>query len=101
MPIYVALLKHGYQNFSFTSTLSMNSVTLIKITPTAWEKLEVYSPEYNILKTHGSPIRESGWKHSEATIESIRLLAKKRMESPEFLTKLSEAQSSSIGVEVI
>jgi hypothetical protein len=61
---------------------------------------EVYSPEYNILNTPGSPSRGSGWKHSEATIENMRIAASKTFKSPEFLTKLSKGQSSGIKVEV-
>lgn len=59
---------------------------------------EVYSPEYNILKTPGSPSRGSGWKHSEAAIENMRTAALKR--SPETLAKLSASQSMKIKVEV-
>ena len=59
---------------------------------------EIYSPEYNILKTPGSPDRGSGWRHSEATIENMRVIASNR--SPEFLDKLSKNNSSSIAVEV-
>ena len=36
------------------------------------------SPEYNILKTPGSPDRGKGWRHSEATVEKIRIAAKKK-----------------------
>jgi len=61
---------------------------------------EVYSPEYNILKTPGSPDRGSGWTHSEATLENMRIAASKTFKSPEFLTKLSKGQSSGIEVEV-
>lgn len=62
---------------------------------------EVYYPEYNILKTSGSPARGSGWTHSEATIESMRIAVYKRFKSSEFLTKLSKGQYTGIGVEVI
>lgn len=85
MPICVAKLKHGYQNFSLTILEFCDLNSLI-------------SKEKHFFEVY-SPVRESGWKHSEATIESIRVLAK-RMESPEILAKLSAAQSSSIGVEV-
>nr|QBM31561.1 hypothetical protein [Arthrobotrys musiformis] len=97
MPICVALLKHGYQNFSFTILEFCDIDNLL-----TREKhfFEIYSPEYNILKIPGSPVRGFGWKHSEATIESMRESAKKRMKSPKILAKLSEYQSSSIKVEV-
>ena len=97
MPICVALLKYGYHNFS---------VTILKICYMGTDSLiyrekdffEVYSPEFNILKTPGSPSRGSGWKHSEASIEKIRIAAYKR--SPETLAKLSAVQPTSIKVEV-
>lgn len=61
---------------------------------------ELYSPEYNILEYPGSPSRGSGWKHSEGSIENMRIAASKRSKSPEILAKLSAAQYNSIGVEV-
>ena len=59
MPICVVLLKYGYHNFS---------VTILKIYDMGTDSLiyrekdffEVYSLEYNILKTPGSPLRGSG-----------------------------------------
>nr|ATI20588.1 GIY-YIG endonuclease [Ophiognomonia clavigignenti-juglandacearum] len=98
MPIYVALLKYGYHNFTLTILDFCDMDSLM-----SREKyfFEVYSPEYNILKTPGSPDRGSGWKHSEATIENMRVAANKRSESSEFLAKLSKGQSSGIKVEVI
>ena len=97
MPIYAALLKYGYHNFSLTVLEICDTDSLV-----SREKhfFEVYSPEYNILKTPGSPSRGSGWKHSEATIENMRAAANIRSQSPENLAKLSAAQSSSIKVEV-
>jgi len=97
MPINVALLKYGYTNFSFTILEICDRDSLM-----SREKhfFEVYSPEYNILKTPGSPSRGSGWTHSEATIESMRIAASKTFKSPEFLTKLSKGQSTGIEVEV-
>jgi GIY-YIG catalytic domain len=57
MPINVALLKYGYTNFSLTILEICNQDSLM-----FREKhfFEVYSPEYNILKTPGSPDRGSG-----------------------------------------
>lgn len=97
MPISVALLKYGYTNFSLTILEICDKDSLM-----SREKhfFEVYSPEYNILKTPGSPSRGSGWKHSEATIENMRIAASKKLESLEFLTKLSKSQPSGIEVEV-
>lgn len=57
MPIYVALLKYGYHNFSLT-ILEFCDVNII--TSRENHYFEVYSPEYNILKTAGSPSRGSG-----------------------------------------
>lgn len=97
MPINVALLKYGYTNFSLTILEICDKDSLM-----SREKhfFEVYSPEYNILKTPGSPDRGSGWTHSEATLENMRIAASKTFKSPEFLTKLSKGQSSGIEVEV-
>ena len=57
MPINVALLKYGYTNFSLTILEICDKDSLM-----SREKhfFEVYSPEYNILKTPGSPARGSG-----------------------------------------
>ena len=98
MPINVALLKYGYTNFSLTILEICDKDSLM-----SREKhfFEVYSPEYNILKTPGSPSRGSGWTHSEATIENMRRAAAKTFKSPEFLAKLSKGQSSGIEVEVV
>ena len=97
MPINLALLKHGYHNFIFTILEICDINNLL-----SREKhfFEVYSPEYNILKTPGSPNRGSGWKHSEATYEKMRINAHKRWKSPEYLANMSKSQSSSIKVEV-
>jgi len=97
MPINVALLKYGYHNFSFTVLEVCDKDSLM-----SREKhfFEVYSPEYNILKTPGNPSRGSGWRHSEATIENMRIAASKTFKSSEFLTKLSKGQDSGIEVEV-
>jgi len=97
MPINRSLLKHGYQNFSLTILEFCDMDSLV-----SREKhfFDVYSPEYNILKTPGSPDRGKGWTHSEATVEKIRIAAAKRTESPEFLAKMSTDQSSGVKVEV-
>lgn len=97
MPINIALLKYGYHNFSLTVLEICNTDSLM-----SREKhfFEVYSPEYNILKTPGSPSRGSGWKHSESTLDNMRAAAYIRSQSPENLDKLSVAQSSSIKIEV-
>lgn len=97
MPICHSLLKHGYQNFSLTILEFCNIDSLV-----SREKhyFDVYSPEYNILKTPGSPDRGKGWTHSEAAVEKIRLAANKRAESSEYLAKMSADQTSGMQVEV-
>lgn len=57
MPIYVALLKSYYHHFSLT-ILEICDVDII--TSRENHYFGVYSPEYNILKTAGSPCRGSG-----------------------------------------
>jgi len=97
MPVNVALLKYGYTNFSLTILEICDKDSLM-----SREKhfFEVYSPEYNILKTPRSPFRGSGWTHSEAALEKMRFAASKTFKSPKFLTKLSKGQPSGIEVEV-
>lgn len=95
MPINVALLKYGYHNFSLTI---LDICDIDSLMSREKHFFEVYSPEYNILKTPGSPSRGSGWKHSEATVENMRAAALKR--SPETLAKMSVSQSMKIKVEV-
>lgn len=97
MPIYTALLKHGYQNFSLTILEVCDVDSLM-----SREKyyFDVYSPEYNVLKFPGSPNRGSGWKHSEATIENMSLAANIRNKSLDYVTKVSEAQPKNIKIEV-
>lgn len=79
MPINVALLKHGYHNFSLTI---LEICVVDDLMSREKYFFEVYSPEYNILDTPGSPSRGSGWKHSEATIENMRYAANNRDKSP-------------------
>ena len=95
MPINVALLKYGYHNFSLTI---LDICDIDNLMSREKHFFEVYSPEYNILKTPGSPSRGSGWKHSEATVENMRAAALKR--SPETLAKMSASHPMKIQVEV-
>ena len=62
-------------------------------------KINLFSPEYNLLKTPGSPSRGSGWKHSEAALENMRLAASKRSKSQNFRSNQSKAQSSGLWIE--
>jgi group I intron endonuclease len=98
MPINVALLKYGYHNFSLTILEICEVDNLMSREKHFFNK---YSPEYNILNTPGSPSRGSGWRHSEATIENMRLAANNRVKSPEVLAKLSAAQPNGMKIEVI
>lgn len=95
MPINIALLKYGYTNFSITILEICDKDSIM-----SREKhfFGLYFPEYNILKTPGSPSRGSGWRHSEASIENMRIAASKI--SSEVLDKLSKSNASSIKVEV-
>ena len=97
MPVCVALLKYGYHNFSVT-ILETCDIDIYSVITREKHFFEVYSAAYNILKTPGSPSRGSGWKHSEASIEKVRIAASKR--SPEILAKLSAVKSRSIKVKV-
>ena len=57
MPINQSLLKYGYQSFSLTILEFCNIDSLV-----SREKhfFDIHSPEYNILKTPGSPDRGKG-----------------------------------------
>lgn len=79
MPINVALLKYGYHNFSLTILEICEVGNLM-----SREKhyFNIYSPEYNILNRPGSLYRGSGWRHSEATVDNMRLAPKNRVKSP-------------------
>lgn len=92
MVINIALLKHGYSNFTLTVLEYCDVSDLM-----SREKyyFDVYSPEYNILKTPGSPSRGSGWKHSEATIEKMSVSALNRSNA-----SLSLANPNASGVKV-
>nr|YP_010183862.1 hypothetical protein LI437_mgp07 [Coccidioides posadasii]QVG61985.1 hypothetical protein [Coccidioides posadasii] len=92
MSICVALLKYGYHNFSLTI---LDICDVDKLMSREKHFFEVYSPEYNILDTPGSPYRGSGWRHSEAILENMRIAARNRYKSP----YLSAAQPNSIKVE--
>ena len=98
MPINLALLKYGYHDFSLTILEICDVDNLMSREKHFFEE---YSPEYNILDTPGNPSRGSGWRHSEATIENIRIAANNRYKSSEVLAKLSAAQPSCIKVEVV
>lgn len=97
MPISVALLKYGYSKFSLTILEFCGIDSLM-----SREKhyFDIYTPEYNILKTPGSPDRGKGWRHSEAAIENMRIAAILVNQSPKTLANKSAAQPKNIAVEV-
>lgn len=59
MPICVALLKYGYNNFTVT-ILEICDIDIDSIISREKHFFEVYFQEYNILKIPGSPYRGSG-----------------------------------------
>lgn len=98
MPINSALLKYGYNKFNVKILEFCDKKDLLER-----EKyyFEIHSPEYNILKTPGSPSRGSGWKHSEATIENMRNAALNRKKSLEQIHLLSTSQDKGLNIKVI
>lgn len=63
--VYSSLLKNGYSNFSFEILEYCEKSLAIK---REQYYIDLYKPEYNILKTAGSRL---GSKHSEETIAKI------------------------------
>lgn len=96
MPIYSAILKYGYQNFSLSILEYCDINSLIER-----EKhfFNIFSPEYNILKIPGNPSKGSGWKHSEAALENMRLAASKKSKSLAYRSSQSKAQPSGLWIE--
>jgi hypothetical protein len=97
MAINTALLKHGYHSFEL---IILEFCLIDNLMEKEQYYFDVYLPEYNILKTPGSPSRGSGWKHSEAGIENMRKAANERNKSNEYLAKLSKSNANSVRVEV-
>lgn len=97
MAINRALLKYGYSSF----TVNILEICDIKdLVTKEKDYFEIYSPEYNILKIPGSPSRGSGWKHSEATKEKMRLGTIASLKSLELRVKLSLAQKTGTNIMV-
>ena len=96
MPINIALLNYGFSNFCLEI---LEFCELEKLMEREKYYFDILSPEYNILKIPGSPYRGKGWKHSEATLDKMKLAAMNK--SPEKLAQLSLAQSTGKKVEVI
>ena len=97
MPVCVSLLKYAYHNFSVT-TLEICDIDIYSLITREKRFFEVYFPEYNMLKTPGSPFREYGWKHSKAFVEKMLIAAYKIYS--ETLAKAYAVQSISIKAEV-
>jgi group I intron endonuclease len=75
MPIYKALLKYGYAEFSLEILEYCSTDVLLKKEQYYFDKCK---PEYNILKIAGSPL---GYKHSEPAKKLIGLASKNRIVS--------------------
>jgi len=90
--IYSAILKHGISNFKLEILKYCSRAQCIK-----WEQyyIDLLKPEYNILKTAGSPL---GLKHSDETRAKLSALNKGKnnpmfgkKHSEEYKAKMSEA----------
>ena len=97
MPINVALLKYGFKNFILT-ILEYCEVGNLVIREKYY--FNIYSPEYNILKTPGNPSQGPGRIFSGPWKEKISIASKKRSQSPTWVANQSIAQSKSIKLEV-
>lgn len=97
MSINKALLKYGYSNFTIKILEFCDTNSL-----TTKEKyyFDMFSPEYNILNTPASPSRGSGWFHSEATKEKMKIAALERFSFSASIIKCSLAQSSGTKIMV-
>ena len=82
--IYTAILKYDYSNFKLDV---LEYCDLAELLVREQYYLDLYSPEYNILKTAGSSL---GFKHSEETLLKFKLreLSKEHLE---FLRKSGTA----------
>ena len=97
MPINVALLKYGYSNFSLTILEFCDVGSLLTREKYYFDK---FSPEYNILKTPGSPSQGSGRIFSESHKENIRIGSAKRSQASKWVANQSLSQSKGILLEV-
>lgn len=97
MPINVALLKYGYSNFSLTI---LEFCDIESLTTREKYYFDKFSPEYNILKTPGSPSQGSGRIFSKDHKEKIRIGSAKRSQAPKWVANQSLSQSKGILLEV-
>lgn len=90
--IYKALLKYGYSSFKLDILEYCKSTSLIE---REQYFLNLFKPEYNILKFAGSVV---GLKHTEATIELIRAskLGRNRTEEAKLKIAAGSVQAHSV-----
>ena len=97
MPISVALLKYGYSNFSLT-ILEFCDINVLLTREKHY--LDKYSPEYNILKTPGSPSQGPGRIFTAEHKKNISIGVKKISRSAQYISNKSLAQANGVSVEV-
>ena len=95
MPINTAFLKYGYSNFSLDILEFCEISKLMEQEKHYFNKL---APEYNILKIPGSPSRGRGWKHTETSIEKMRLAAKNLSSKNSLHRSLAQTRGKNIEV---
>lgn len=81
--IYSALLKYGYSNFKLEVLEYCDSEVLLS---KEQEYLDIYCPEYNILKKAGSSL---GFTHSAETIAKFKEISQNRIYSEERKAKFA------------
>jgi len=85
MNICKALLKHGYSNFSFSILEYCESDKCIQ---REQYYIDLFKPEYNILRTAGSSL---GYKHTQQAIDKIVAANKGKKHSSESIAKFVAA----------
>lgn len=91
-PLTRAFSKYSHNDFIFgILEYGQNPETILSLEQ---KYIDLYQPEYNILKIAGSPL---GHKHSLMVKERMKLAAKNRVLSEETKKALSEFRSSRLG----
>lgn len=87
LPLYRAISKYGTSNFAFLvlQTCEQDENTCLGLEQ---HYLDLYQPEYNILKLAGS---SQGFKHSDETIANLKNIHSKELH-PRFGVEVSESQ---------
>lgn len=87
LPLYRAISKYGTSNFAFLvlQTCEQDENTCLGLEQ---HYLDLYQPEYNILKLAGS---SQGFKHSDETIANLKKIHSKELH-PRFGVEVSESQ---------